>query len=105
MESLNFVVVLKAINFHIPQKSCIVFGEKKSDRRKTKKREVTFTSSRVVALTFLTLPFVHRFVDSSYDGFLFRGFVVSHFLRGNRPFNEIDKVSKRIYVSRRIASR
>lgn len=30
MESLNFVVVLKAINFHIPQKSCIVFGEKKA---------------------------------------------------------------------------
>lgn len=30
MESLNFVVVLKAINFHIPQKSCIVFSEKKA---------------------------------------------------------------------------
>ena len=66
---------------------------------------MTFTSSRVVALTFLTLPFVHRFVDSSYDGFLFRDFVVSYFLRGNQPFNEVDEVSKRIDVSRRIAPR
>lgn len=33
MGSLNFVVVLKIINFHIPQKSYIVLSEKKRSKK------------------------------------------------------------------------
>lgn len=53
-----------------------------------KERKETFTSSRVVALTFPTLPFVHRFLEPSKDGFLFHESVVSRFPHGNETFNE-----------------
>lgn len=57
MESLNFVVVLKTINFHIPQKSCIVFsGKKKRSKKDEEERsDFHFVQSRCADVSHASL--------------------------------------------------